>query len=544
MPSDSRSNAGVLTAACALLLGVLGGCTEVNQPMAARLATDEAAQPVSSVCDGTYNCELPNPNPCAVAGVGGLGRLAHPNHPGDCTFSIKPRTVLYSGSGLPIGVITDAEVAVNFGQRKAIAPVRLDPAGGLPRGNGELPEPAVFVPDANTTEGIASGWVQESSFRESLAFMPTVTGSDPGAGDYVTTWRLTGGTPEVKAGYAGMEFPDGHLPGDFLGRPSGQMVVLHDLPGMGGVASDAYLLNEDVSFQRSKGVLVEKVPYFAQGAPEGSSPAGYMEFMYGHIGDRYGWVARDGATSATSCDGPFNCKLPNPNPCKASGGGGSNRVAHPDDPKDCTFTIAPGTVMRDGKGTPRGTVTSTQVKINYGQRKVLPDGQSAVYVWDAVTDQGHQSGWIYESSLTESLAFMPTVVAEDPGQGDYPRTWVVTGGSAQALAYYDQMVLCADERPCGPVPNHYLVRPGGVMNIIYSLPGVGGVSNDTYLVDGAALQFRRARGVPLLSIPYYDKDSPAGSEPVGRMQFMYGHIGDRYGWVAVEALSGSPTHAP
>jgi hypothetical protein len=50
--------------------------------------------------------------------------------------------------------------------------------------------------------------------------------------------------------------------------------------------------------------------------------------------------------------------------------------------------------------------------------------------------------------------------------------------------------------------------------------------------------------VPLLSIPYYDKDSPAGSDAVGRMQFMYGHIGDRYGWVAVEALSGSPTHAP
>lgn len=537
MEFHSRSTAGILTATCALFLGAVSGCTDVKDPTAAQLAVRDAALSTAVACDGTFNCELPNPAPCAESGVDGLGRLAHPDDPTDCTFSVKPRTVLYSGSGLPIGIITDAEVAVNFGQRKSIPSVRLDPAGGLPHDNGQA-ESAVFVPDATTDDGVASGWVRESSFRESLAFMPTITAADPGEGDYVTTWRLTGGTDEVKADYAGMEFGDGHTPLEYLGRPAGEMLVLYDLPGMGGVASDSYLLDEDVSFQRSKGVLVEKVPYFPSGAAPGSSPAGYMQFMYGHIGDRYGWVARDGATSATTCDGPFNCKLPNPNPCKASGGGGSNRLAHPDNPKDCSFKVAPGTVMHDGFGTVRGTLISTQVKINYGQRKVLPNGESAVYVWDAVTDQGHQSGWIYESSFTESLAFMPTVAAEDPGQGDYPRTFIITGGSESTIAYYDQMVLCADVRPCGPAPNHYMLRPGGVMNIIWSLPGVGGVSNDTYLVTGAAVHFKRARGVPLLSVPYYDKDSPAGSSAVGQMQFMYGHVGDRYGWVAVEALSG------
>jgi hypothetical protein len=537
MEFHSRSTAGIVTATCALFLGAVSGCTEVKDPMATQLAVRDAALSTVVACDGTFNCELPNPSPCAEAGSGGLGRLAHPDDPTDCTFSIKPRTVLYSGSGLPIGIISDAEVAVNFGQRRSIPSVRIDPGGGIPHENGQVYS-AVFVPDAATDAGVASGWVRESSFRESLAFMPTVTGADPGEGDYVTTWRFTGGTDEVKADYAGMAFGDGHTPLEYLGRPAGEMLVLYDLPGMGGVASDSYLLDEDVSFHRSKGVLVEKVPYFPQGAPQGSTPAGYMQFMYGHVGDRYGWVARDGATSATTCDGPFNCKLPNPNPCKASGGGGSNRAAHPDNPKDCSFTVAPGTVMRDGFGTARGTLISTQVKINYGQRKVLPNGESAVYVWDAVTDDGHQSGWIYESSLTESLAIMPTVAAADPGQGDYPRTFVITGGSESRIAYYDQMVLCADVRPCGPAPNHYMLRPGGVMNIIWSLPGVGGVSNDTYLVEGAAVHFRRAKGVPLLSVPYYDKDSPAGSPAVGQMQFMYGHVGDRYGWVAVEALSG------
>ena len=95
------------------------------------------------------------------------------------------------------------------------------------------------------------------------------------------------------------------------------------------------------------------------------------------------------------------------------------------------------------------------------------------------------------------------------------------------------------ERPCAAEPDHYLLRPGGVVNLLYSLPGMGGVSNDTYEVEHRAVIFRRSRGVPLLEVPYYDGSAPAGSAPAGYMQFVYGHVGARYGWVALDATNAA-----
>ncbi|HET8654015.1 MAG TPA: hypothetical protein VFL93_00680 [Longimicrobiaceae bacterium] len=532
-------------AGCALvLIGAASGCSEHQEPTAARLDSAQLAATTAPVCDGELNCTLPNPSPCEAAGAASTNFLTHPNDPADCTFEIRPQTVLHGGLGTPRGAITDAQVRIVYGQRKLLPDGRVNPADGLPQPT-HAPESAVYVSNVNTADGVASGWIYESDLRESVAFMPTVAATDPGEGDYQTTWRFTGGTPEARAGYEGMVFRDGHTPNDYLLRPGGAMDMLYNLPGAGGASDETYLLDHQAVFHRSKGVKVVYVPYYHAGDAEGSSPAGTMGFMYGHVGDRYGWVSRDGAETTTDCQGAYSCKLPNTEyRCTASGGGGSNRVSHPGNSDDCTFTIAPGTILYDGMGTARSTVTSTQVRINYGQRKQLPDGTTVVYVWDATTTDGHASGWIPESDVTEDLSFMETVNDADPGQGDYPRAIKLTGGSAQLRAYYDQMVFCEDERPCGPVPNHYMLRPGNVVNVLYSLPGSGGVSNDTYLVDGRAVTFHRARGVPLLSIPYYDKDTPAGSPAVGEMAFMYGHVGDRYGWVAVDATNAGSTHVP
>jgi hypothetical protein len=233
----------------------------------------------------------------------------------------------------------------------------------------------------------------------------------------------------------------------------------------------------------------------------------------------------------------YNCKLPNPVPCKAAGGGGSNRLAHASDPTDCTFGIAPNTAILDGSGNARDRITDGQVMINYGQRKQLPDGRSAVYVWAASTAAGAESGWVPESSITESLSTMPTVVLDDPGDGDYAAAYDVTGGDAEIQSRYAGMVLCADTRPCGELPSHYLLRPGNVVNMVYSRPGQGGVSDDTYEVGGPPVVFHRAEGVGLLAVPFYDGQKPAGTAPVGKLTFMYGHIGSRYGWVALDATT-------
>ncbi|HET8655362.1 MAG TPA: hypothetical protein VFL93_07585 [Longimicrobiaceae bacterium] len=243
------------------------------------------------------------------------------------------------------------------------------------------------------------------------------------------------------------------------------------------------------------------------------------------------------------CNGSYNCSLPNPYPCEARYEGGWNRLAHRDDPDDCSFSIRENTVLYDGHGTARGVVTGytrgvfhpLQVRINYGQRKQLPDGTTVVYAWDVETTHGGMSGWIRESDVTEDLSYMKTAEARDPGQGDYPEAWLVTGGTPEARAHYEDMAL---HRPhhgklCNHRPNHYLLRPDTAVNVLYALPGNGGVSNDTYL---PGVVFHRARGVPIRSVPYYRRTTNPNEPVAGYMEFMYGSIDGRYGWIAREAV--------
>ncbi|MBA3670981.1 MAG: hypothetical protein H0W68_03020 [Gemmatimonadaceae bacterium] len=253
-------------------------------------------------------------------------------------------------------------------------------------------------------------------------------------------------------------------------------------------------------------------------------------------------LAPPGASFATSvtCDGAYNCALPNPYRCADPSDAGPNRVGHPSNLADCRFLVKAGSVLYDGLGTARGTITVADTKINYGQRKTL-NGASVVYAFSTNTTQGAASGWVRVVDINESMTFMGTADATNPGQGDYTATWRMTGGPLPARTFYDGMVLHNDHRPCGHLPNHYMLRPGGVINTLYALPGEGGVSNDTYLVSGTGI-FKRALGVSLHPIPVYEKDSPIGAAPFRYMDFMYGHVNGRYGWVAREAVTTDPAN--
>lgn len=260
-----------------------------------------------------------------------------------------------------------------------------------------------------------------------------------------------------------------------------------------------------------------------------------------HQGGSASPVAPESPVLATSsdCNGPYDCKLPNPYPCKDPNDPGANRLAHKYNSEDCHFTIASNTVLYDGFGNTRGTVTDAQIRINYGQRKKLPNGTVVVYAFAVKTENGYASGWVRESDVTESLSHMGTVNAQNPGNGDYVALWRLTGGPTPVNAFYSDMVLHNTHRPCTHLPEHYLLRRGNVVNLLYNLPGMGGVADDTYLVETGNV-FRRSKDVALREIAFYHKDSALNSAPFGYMQFQYGHVNGRYGWIAREAVTTDP----
>jgi hypothetical protein len=97
----------------------------------------------------------------------------------------------------------------------------------------------------------------------------------------------------------------------------------------------------------------------------------------------------------------------------------------------------------------------------------------------------------------------------------------------------------------GPLPSHYLRRPTGTVNLIYSVPGfgLGGQSLDSFLVSDGAI-FHQAKGAKVFVQPtYYPKKHPnVGKVSPKKMTFLYGAVDVKgsspvFGWIAKEALS-------
>ena len=121
----------------------------------------------------------------------------------------------------------------------------------------------------------------------------------------------------------------------------------------------------------------------------------------------------------------------------------------------------------------------------------------------------------------------------------------VTGGT-------DDLYLTEDGTPLSihPVvrikalPQDYLKRPAGTINLIYCVPGfnLGGHGVDSFLID-EELSFRPAKGIWPITVPtYWPEGHPQAGRKTDRpMTFVYGAIeapGTHrvYGWLAADAL--------
>ncbi len=191
--------------------------------------------------------------------------------------------------------------------------------------------------------------------------------------------------------------------------------------------------------------------------------------------------------------------------------------------------VQPGTHLLDGQGKARGEIQNVNsIQINYGQRKVL-GGNALLYAFVTKLTSGVVAGgWIFESAFVEDTSSIPTISARDPGHGDVGATAVVTGGDNSR---FQNVKITPNYRGANQEPTDYLLRAGGYVNLCYNLPGNGGVATDTFPVG---VHFDRARGVAPVSKPLY---ATGTNNVVGKMVFVYGHIGSRFGWLAESALN-------
>jgi hypothetical protein len=232
------------------------------------------------------------------------------------------------------------------------------------------------------------------------------------------------------------------------------------------------------------------------------------------------------ALKSDECDrSRYNCKLP-------AARRDRNRIFNDaTDSYDWPLRDGPRPALLNGAGGERGKVGRSYVRVNYGFRRVF-DGAPYIYAFATPLNTDIvASGWVVESSLVHGpIRRMPTLRLTDPGQGDYEATWSVTGGTPEN---YPDWKVSADFN--GPDRNatDYLRRPGDVVNLLYNLPGSGGVSLDTYPI-GDDVTFKRSKGVRQLISPLYRRNTHTR---LGELHFIYGHIGGRYGWIAREALT-------
>jgi hypothetical protein len=251
-----------------------------------------------------------------------------------------------------------------------------------------------------------------------------------------------------------------------------------------------------------------------------------------------------------------------------------NRVINPRpiSDKNLEWELHDGAEVYDGTGVLMGTVAARRVvngkkvpvsMFNFGMSKVLHD-QVCVYGFsvaiepspevlklaDAPTkksDNMSTSAWIPLERVLDKDDLLDRIGL---GKVKLPRMplgsgYAITGGDPAAYMT-DSGELAIVKELDGPVPSHYLKRPTGTVNLLYSVPGfgLGGQSLDSFLVSDGAI-FRQAKGAKVFVQPtYFPKGHPnAGKISPKTMTFLYGAVEVKgsdtvYGWIAKEALAG------
>jgi hypothetical protein len=255
----------------------------------------------------------------------------------------------------------------------------------------------------------------------------------------------------------------------------------------------------------------------------------------------------------------------------------SNRIVNPNvltPAKSVIWEVATNTEVVDGTGVRLGAVaiephdnrSFAGAKFNYGMSKTI-NGRLYLYCFatDIVPDAAvigqmdttqivhgaiGTSAWLRADDVVDKRALLERFGV---GLGKLPSlplektNYRITGGDANAYQTPDGE-LAIVKQANGPVPSHYLRRPTGTINVLYSVPGfgLGGQGLDSFLISDG-LTFRPAAGVREFIQPtYYPLRHPKAKQIAPKtMTFIYGSVEAPncepvFGWVAKEALGEAP----
>lgn len=210
-------------------------------------------------------------------------------------FPVAPGTAVVEGSGKLMGHLTPEvqTVEINFGQHKRI--------GG---------EDHVMAFSTKTTEaGAVTGWIKasallpsplQSQFAKVLAMDVRNTLE---AGDAPMVYQMRCASPNqwgdgrIKVRANVDDRHEKHMSAtDYVERPGEVCYLLTSLPGHGGVATD--ILSDGDTFVPDAGVPRAEIPLYLPVDSTDSEREAWnkgklpheMEFRYGRVGQRYGWI--------------------------------------------------------------------------------------------------------------------------------------------------------------------------------------------------------------------------------------------------------------
>ncbi len=346
-------------------------------------------------CAGPFNCDIPNPA-CTRDSAGcettkaGESRINRKSQrfdiPGtdDDRWPIAPNTHIYDGfGGQPVREeeVRNPSVHINYGQRKEIDNVLY-----------------VWAHAAQVTDETkgpkASGWVPQASItNRAIDRMPNELALDPGHGDIATDYRVTFdkkgkfGTLKIRPNSKAKR----ERAADYLVRRK-RVYLEYSLPGNGGYAIDA--LPENAPFKRAKHVKAVEIGLYR---PRSRKQVKTMTFVYGHVGPRYGWIARDAIREASADAERVDYRPPEgadpgvpPPPSQTSGIVGARQVAVGGNGRMMVISACGAAYSKDdpaaGWTLQTGCGNAQQVDVGGGGRMMLISGCGAAFSKDNTFD--------------------------------------------------------------------------------------------------------------------------------------------------------------